>query len=352
MRGPNRLSAIAAIVLCAVSFAVSAQAPTSYRLTLIFKRSFDPAHENDEFEVTGINDKGQVAGYRLDRPETTGGFIWRNGEFRIISPSSDVFIPRVWGINEWSEVAGDYSTLVPERSHGFFWRGGRFTPIEAAAGELSLRVIHLNNRRQVVVSSTNAQDVQYFVWRRGQVTRLEPLPGRDSRPERINDRGVVAGTASAGGGLSVPVVWQEGTAMALDLPLGTTSASTRDINDHNTVLVDASASQGSVTYLWDDGQYTALPVLPGRARTQSFALNNSGVAVGTTDRSLATAWYGQQPVDLNTMVRANDPLKPFVVLQIALVVNDRGEIVARGQDSRDFETGTGAISTYLLTPID
>jgi hypothetical protein len=33
-------------------------------------------------------------------------------------------------------------------------------------------------------------------------------------------------------------------------------------------------------------------------------------------------------------------------------VNDRGEIVARGQDSRDFETGTGAISTYLLTPID
>jgi uncharacterized membrane protein len=344
MKRLNGLSLVVALMSCVASFAASAQAPTSYRLTQIWKRLLDPGHENDEFEVTDINDKGQISGYRIDSPTTTGAFIWRNGQFENVNPAADAHFSWAFGINDWSEVAGFYVTLTSDGSQGYFWRNGRAVPV-APNGEPA-QVIHLNNRRQVVLRSETS-GVNY-IWRRGQLTPL----GSSFLAQRINDRGAVVGTSSSGGS-SVPVVWQDGTLMPLGLPQGVTSASGADINDHNTVLVNAS---GGVPHVWNDGQYTALPVLAGAAGTLSLSINNSGVAVGSTSipqsGDKATVWYGQQVADLNTLVRANDPLKPHVRLEWALLVNDRGEIVARGMDLRDFEAERPAVNHYLLTPID
>lgn len=359
MKRPNRLSLIAALVLCAVSFAAVAQAPSSYRVTLIWKRVLDPAHENHEFEVTDINDKGQVSGWRIATPGASGAFIWRAGEFTIVPPPNGAFFSQAFGLNDWSELAGTYATFPPDRGHGFFWRGGRLTEITAVPGETDVEAIHLNNRRQVVVLSRHPElGAQYYIWQRGRVTPLERVPDRGFQANRINDRGVVVGESAAAGAVSVPLLWQDGAAMLLDLPAGATSASGRDINDHNTVLVNAVVSQHSAAYLWDEGLYTALPALSGREEARSFGLNNAGVVVGTsTNQSesggTATVWYGAEAADLNTLVRANDPLKPHVRLQSALMVNDRGEIVARGIDLRDFdEFGAPADNHYLLTPID
>lgn len=296
MKRLNGLSLIVALMLCVVSFAASAQAPTSYRLTQIWKRLLDPGHENDEFEVTDINDKGQISGYRIDTPTTTGAFIWRNGQFQNVNPAPDAHFSWAFGINDWSEVAGFYVTLTSDASHGFLWRNGRAVPVTADGQPTS--VIHLNNRRQLVVHA-EASGLHY-IWRRGQLTPLESAPG-NFMPQRINDRGAVVGTSFSSGN-SVPVVWQDGTLMPLGLPQGATSASGRDINDHNTVLVNAS---DGVPYVWNDGQYTALPLLTGAAGTSSFSINNSGVAVGSSgipqSSDTATVWYGQQVADLNTL---------------------------------------------------
>lgn len=360
MKGSNRLSSIVAVlVLCALSFAAAAQAPSSYRLTLIWKRVLDPAHENHEFEVTDINDKGQVSGWRITSAGGSGGFIWRAGEFRVVPPPDGGFFARAVGLNDWSELAGSYATFPPDRGHGFFWRGGRSTEIAAVPGETDVEAVHLNNRRQVVVLSRHPElGAQYYIWQRGRVTPLAPVPGRGFQANRINDRGVVVGESAGAGAVSVPLLWQDGAAMLLDLPEGATSASGRDINDHNTVLVNAVVSQHSAVYLWNEGSYTALPALAGRDEARSFGFNNAGVVVGTSSRDseaagTATVWYGLEAADLNTLVRANDPLKPHVRLRSALRVNDRGEIVARGIDLRDFdEFGAPADNHYLLTPID
>lgn len=359
MKGPNRLSVIAALVLCAVSFAAAAQAPSSYRVTLIWKRILDPAHETHEFEVTDINDKGQVSGWRVAGAGETGAFIWRAGEFRVVPPPTGGFYARALGLNDWSELAGTYGTFPPDRGHSFFWRGGRMTEIAAVPGETDVEAVHLNNRRQVVVLSRHPElGAQYYIWQRGRATPLDRVPDRGFRANRINDRGTVVGESFAAGAASTPLLWQDGAAMLLDLPEGATSASGRDINDHNTVLVNAVVSQRSAVYLWDEGLYTALHLLPGRVAAHSFGLNNADVVVGTsstesTSVETATVWYGVEAADLNTLVRANDPLKPHVRLQSALMINDRGEIVARGIDLRDFEEfGAPADNHYLLTPID
>jgi uncharacterized membrane protein len=197
---------------------------------------------------------------------------------------------------------------------------------------------------------------QHFVWRRGQLTALEPPQGMGADPSRINDQGIVVGTASSSG-RSVPVLWHDETVMVLAPPEEATDAFGRDINDQGTVLVDAFVSGATVSYRWEEGLYSALPVLPGRSGNNAFSINNADVVVGSAHgpfgtQPTAAVWYGQRVADLNELVRANDPLKPHVQLQFALVVNDRGEIVARGMDRRDSEAGTPAVNHYLLTPVD
>jgi uncharacterized membrane protein len=359
MKGPIGLGLIAGIMLCAVSFTAAAQVASSYRLTLIWKRILDPDHENHEFEVTDINDKGQVSGWRLSDSAQDGAFIWRGGQFRIVLPPSGGVGSRALGINDWSELAGIYFTSPPDRTHGFFWRGGRLTEIAVVPGENELSPVHLNNHRQVIVLSRHPEaGAQYFIWQRGEVTPLEGVLNRGVDAHRINDRGVVVGQALGDGGTSVPLLWQDGAAMLLDPPEGAIRASGDDVNDHDTVVVNALLPGRSAAYRWHEGEYTALPGLPGRASTRASAINNSGVVVGSSsDESVAgpaaTVWYGVQAADLNSLVRANDPLKAHVRLHSALLLNDRGEIVARGIDLRDFDQfGAPADNHYLLTPID
>ena len=48
----------------------------------------------------------------------------------------------------------------------------------------------------------------------------------------------------------------------------------------------------------------------------------------------------------SALVANDDPLKPFVHLNFASLINDRGQIVADGVDSRN----GASTSQYLLTP--
>jgi hypothetical protein len=47
------------------------------------------------------------------------------------------------------------------------------------------------------------------------------------------------------------------------------------------------------------------------------------------------------------VIAADDPLRPFVELSSALSINDRGQILVEGRDSR---STPGDVSFYLLTP--
>jgi hypothetical protein len=51
--------------------------------------------------------------------------------------------------------------------------------------------------------------------------------------------------------------------------------------------------------------------------------------------------------DLNQLIAADDPLKSFVRLNFGRLINDRGQIVADGFDSRNL----ASTSHYLLAPV-
>lgn len=65
-------------------------------------------------------------------------------------------------------------------------------------------------------------------------------------------------------------------------------------------------------------------------------------------RDTKEVWDGTRGQDLGTLISRQDPVQPFVHLHGAMLINNRGQIVARGVDSRRTDGRTG---WYLLTPV-
>jgi hypothetical protein len=62
--------------------------------------------------------------------------------------------------------------------------------------------------------------------------------------------------------------------------------------------------------------------------------------------SRAVIWHNGTTRDLNSLIAANDPPKPYVKLFKAIDISETGEIIAQGVDSR----GVGGEHSYFLRP--
>jgi uncharacterized membrane protein len=190
-----------------------------------------------------------------------------------------------------------------------------------------------------------------YVWRAGRFTGLEPVPGSLNTLARdLNNRGVALGIAGIAAG-SQPVVWQtDGSVLELAIPQGAVSAFAEAINDHD-VAVGGTFIQHPEAVLWQDRAPTILRSLNPADGAEAADVNNREVVVGRSfaeGTTVATLWRHRSPVDLNTRIARNDPARPFVQLKWAVLINDRGQIVARARDSRDADQDI--TSFYMLTP--
>lgn len=209
-----------------------------------------------------------------------------------------------------------------------------------------------------MLSATNGEfgPYQYFIWQRGQLSPpLEELPGAEggnTTAYALNDRGLVAGTAFFENNW-VPVVWKDGKIMPLDLPPEAVAARVATLNNEGVVIGDAALPTHSQAFSWSEGVATLLPLLKGRSQSQVSNINDLGIIIGSsfndfsTD-SIATLWQDGRALDINTLVAADDPLKPFVQLQVGLLINSAGQLVVYGHDARDADPTQ--IDFYFLTP--
>ena len=319
-----------ALGLCA--FSVAAQAEGVYRLELI-------TDGQQSLQVTDLNDRAEVVGLRVVS-DVVRGFVWRDGEI-IADVGQDAR-----AINARGDVVG---AALGEPLRGYLrLRDGTLIDI-APVPNVSNIAIDVNNHRQVIGAAASTA----FLWERGEVTFLDPLPDEEAFafPVVINNGGVIAGISIAGGE-SRAVIWVNGTVMALTGLEGSDRQQPIDMNDRGQILVEARFPTRGVTLLWDEGQVSELPlVYPDQNAYTASSINNASDIVGTTfntniGTSVATLWRrGTTAIDLNTLIRTDDPLQPFVTLVAALQINNTGEIVAQGIDSRS----PGTIQPYLLT---
>jgi uncharacterized membrane protein len=343
------LSLLMMLALLTVSSAALPQQQTTYRLMHL--------GTNDTFlngfNFADLNNKGEIVGNHIVEGRFAGAFIWRDGEFHDLVP-----LPRndisVVAINDHTEVVGTY-TNEQSQPRGFVWRRGKITLLQTPSGQFIDSPADINNRREVLVSIRDPHDVLgFFLWRNGQLTRLEPppcCPGFEdgTSPVRLNNRGAAVGTD---GGFN-PVLWEDGTIMQIQMPPGAASGGASDINDHGVIVGHADFDGRVGGYRWQDGEAVKLRHLTGSEFAVVFDMNNRDAIVGLSfvagdDRGAATLWPRQgNPVDLNTLIADDDPLKPFVHLIGGNLINDRGVILAVGNDVRNHPFSRG---NYLLTP--
>ena len=292
--------------------------------------------------VTDLNDKGVVVGLS-DAGNTTArhAFLWRHGKYVDLNARIDgAVVSQASGLNNRSEVIGVYfDAQGTERN--FLLRKGKFIQVDCSAEDI-------NNRGWIAGLPC--------IWDSGRVTILPPLQDAGSagvsQVREINDRGVVVGTSSLAPFSLRAVIWEKGQIMNLGVLPGFFDSRGRGINNRGQVIGTLEGGLSTSGFLWEDGVMTLLPRLAPEKVSAPLSINDVGEIVGISEfpqggGAAATLWDDERQVfDLNELIRSNDPLRPFVRVQSALLINNRGQIVATGVDSRD-PTRNGM---YLLSP--
>lgn len=237
----------------------------------------------------------------------------------------------------------------------------------------------------------NTVEVGFTATEAGGLALLPSLPtsgGTQVFANGLNDAGQVVGASSVlvdGNYVTYPVLWQNGVPQRI----GQQSGSAYGINDFGQITLgydlysQSQLVQLAAGYLGPDGRalnragqvagtfgynhhafiysngaatdigslYAGQPTTP---ITVGLAINNAGQVVGYGNPggdSEGLPCYGQAflysnatMTNLNALVDPADPLQPYVCLSEAVGINDSGQIIANGIDSR------GGTYAYLLTP--
>jgi len=296
-------------------------------------------------EVRALNNRGEVVGTRR-APDGQFAYLWRKGGHFVdlqsrIDPTADTV--EATGINNRSQIVGFY--LDPANTfRGFLVERSGTSLVLGPPQAEAVFLGPISDRGHILGSYYDANfDEGYFLNYRGNVIDFG-LEG-NFLPNAVNSWGTVVGMVFDS---RRAAIWKDGVITLI----GTPTSSARRINDRGQVIGGTDANGVSRGFLWDRGTITLLPPLPGGSTESYLAdINERGTIVGqsaTRDSStqLATIWRDREPIDLNTLIDSNDPLKPFVTFTSARMINDRGQIVADGRDSR-----FGYLREYLLDPV-
>ncbi len=260
-----------------------------------------------------VNDRGQIVGASSNTvpdpyaygfatffPSTTQvrAFVWEHGWMRDIGTLGGPDATPVTISQSGLVVGFSYTSFTPNPDSGiptldpFLWDGRRMIDLGGFGGTWG-EAEWVNNKGQVVGYSDLPGDELYhaFLWDRGVLTDLRPLPGNTlSYADWINEAGVIAGSSGLPDGTASPAV------------------------------------------LWDHGKIVNLGVLPGDDGAQATSINNAGQVVGLScpvpcdSYSLYRGflWENRDMVDLNALVQA--PVG--MVIAWPQQIDDRGQIAA------------------------
>lgn len=329
----NRLGTIGVLVarsalgvISALALSATAQAQDTYRVQRI---STTP-----DVIIAGLNDRGDMVGFG------DNAYLWRRPDRQITLPTltgGPVQFPAALAINDRRQITGH--NFINGRTRSFILHHQRIRDI---GGEGSFLASDINNAGQIVGEFNGIGVVGAFLWQAGTMEIYDGPSGA------LNDLGEVVGGAV----LADDRIRQGGVVRRLEFAPGRGPTFGLDINNHSQVVgVSLPLGPGvQDAVFWQAGVATLLPGLePGRL-TVARSINDSEVIVGFEEvpgsPAIALVWINGNVYELDDLIRERDLLKPFIELTVAWKVNNRGQILADGIDTRE----PGVQAHFLLTP--
>jgi probable HAF family extracellular repeat protein len=264
-----------------------------------------------------INASGQVAGSVLRPPNDTHAALYSNGTITDLGviPGSDPRLDASYstGINSSGEVVGWGGANHGANGHAFIYRNGTMTDIGSFPGSLLIDVqaSGINDSGKVTGVALNVSGLNNsndaFIYDNGMWTDIAPGIGY-----AINAGGQVTG-----------------------------------VHGSNTPLEPLNTPPTGQAFIYTAGAVADLGTLAGGTNSVGYAINGTGQVVGSSDATGSSVmhayFYNGIMNDLNGLINASDPLRPFVTLTDARGINDSRLIVVNGVDSRTQQT-----HAYLL----
>ena len=235
---------------------------------------------------SGINDKGEVAGYFIDATNAIRGFVrFHDGTFSspIIAPNDTSGVTEASDINNTPTVCGSSYDAVNNAFHGFFLTDQTFTLFDIN-GALSTSVVGINADGDFVgASGSDADSNQAYIDVDGEIISFTIPEASFSTGTAINGAGVAVGNyrletdsplhgflRDATGNLTYP----------LDFP-GSTATSLRGISDRGLVVgsyTDFSSVQHGFVFKPPTTFFSF--TYPGATYTTFGGINNRKVVCG------------------------------------------------------------------------
>ena len=329
------LTQLAATLAIASPLSVTSvvHAQTTYRLTQV-----GPNDQTAQSGVHGLDNEGNLLLEIMTNSTPPQTYLWHAGTQVNIdnrTPPS-VFVSGA-DMTDLTQIVGSSynSTLVT--FCGFVWSLGHIFELCPQAGSTAVFASHMNVLGDVIefIYDENGNP-HWALWSRGKVTFLPESMGQ---PLGINIRGEILGSVRDAENVSDVVVWRHGV-----LSVVIKNAFPAKITDAGQIL--GSVGSPGRPFLRQNGVTTILPPVPGGPVEGSAAdINGWGQIVGGGN-DIPVLWLFGSAFVLFCLFFQTDPLRPYVHLEFAYLINDRGEIVAFGTDSRN----TDFHQQYLLTP--
>lgn len=345
----GRAVAVAALVLAEALVSMHAAGQCSYEVTVI-------AREHCSTYGLSLNEHGQVVGYSSCGPAPLASFSWSSELGLVNIPPPEGFAGALaTGVNNAGQIVIS-TTADVQPPRGFVYDDGKYTllpPVSAGWSDAS----SINDNGQVAGQRSIGDDVNplnAFVWSSSDGFDDVGLLGTtQTNATAINDVGEIAGRRGSSFSNYEAFVWTGEEVTFLGTVPGGTSSSANDISDDGTVvgagLVPLASQEGLgrfVAFSWSSGEFDVMPPLPGVLDCAADAINIRGHVVGgcanlgVPDSARAFLWHNGRVINLNDLV----DLELDFVLERAVDVNDRGQILAQGRDPAFFNL------SFLLTP--
>jgi probable HAF family extracellular repeat protein len=311
-------------------------------------------------EAVALNASGLVAGY-VNTSAATFAFVSRGDgtPMRRLYDSLGGTVIYPTGLNDLGQMTGSANTGSGPAHHAVLWKndGSPIRDLGTLGGDTSAGGA-INASGQVTGGSYLPDNVtrHAFIWKNDgtPMVDLGTLGGDSSSGRFINASAQIAGYSALAGSTTEThaFFWRnDGTPMQDPGTLGGRSIVIVAFNDSGQLAGDSDAPTGHHAFVWMNNG-TPMKDLGTFGGTFSYAhdMNSSGQVTGEADfpgNGLAHAFLwrndGTQKQDLNKLIDATDPLKPYVTLYAGDLINDFGDIVAEGPNSR-----TGVYGLYLL----